>query len=166
MWTKLLAADGGTVQLQKTVGPFLVTVFSEPVPVRVGRADLSVLCQRLTDKSPVLDAHVLFHLRRPGGGEIVTYSLPARHSDAKNKLLYAASVNLPSPGLWQLGVDIEREHVLVSTYGTLKVLDKQPPLAIYWPYFVMLPLIVLLFSVNRWLRRRHLPREIGRKADN
>ncbi len=149
----MATADGGTVQLQKAVGPFLVTVFSEPVPVRVGRADLSVLCQRLSDKSPVLDANVLFHLRRPGGGEIVTYTLPAKHSVASNKLLYAASVDLPSPGFWQLGVDIEREHVLVSTYGNLKVLDKEPPLVTYWPYFLMLPLLVILFSVNRWLRR-------------
>ncbi len=151
--TSSLFADGGTVQLQKQVGPFLVTVFSEPVPVRVGRVDLSVLCQQIADKSPVLDAHVLFHLRRPGGGEILSYTLPARHSDATNKMLYAASTNLPSAGIWQLGVDIERQKTLVSTYGSLKVLDKQPPLATYWPYFVMLPLLVVLFAVNRWLRR-------------
>ena len=141
------------MQLQKAVGPFLVTVFSEPVPVRVGRADLSVMCQRLSNKTAVLDANVLFHLRRPGGGEILTYTLPAKHSLATNKLLYAATVDLPSPGFWQLGVDIEHEHVLVSTYGTLKVLDKEAPLAAYWPYLLMVPLLVILFSVNRWLRR-------------
>lgn len=152
---RLLPADGGTVQLQKTVGPFFVTVFSEPVPLRVGRADLSVLCQRLPDKTPVLDATVLFHLRKPGAGDIVTYTIPARHSDAKNKLLYAASLDFTSSGPWQFAVDIEQNHALVSTYGTLKVLNKEPPLATYWPYFVMLPLIVILFSVNRWLRRRH-----------
>ena len=163
VWAKLLAADGGTVQLQKQVGPFLVTVFSEPVPVRVGRVDLSVMCQRLSDKSAVLDANVLFHLRRPGGGEIFSYTLPARHSNATNKLLYATSVTVPSPGLWQLGVDIEREHVLVSTYGTLKVLDKEPPLATYWPYFLMVPLVVILFSVNRWLRRGRRTRYLARK---
>lgn len=116
--------------------------------------DLSVLCQRSSDKTPVLDARILFHLRRPGGGEILSYTLPAQHSDATNKMLYAASTNIPSAGVWRLGVDIERENVLVSTFGTLKVLDKEPPLATFWPYLVMVPLIVVLFSVNRWLRRR------------
>lgn len=151
----LLWADGGTVQLQKQVGPFSVTVFSDPSPVRVGKVDLSVLVQQSATKAPVLDAQVLFHLRRPGGGEILTYTLPARHSDASNKMLYAANADLPSPGNWQMGVDISRQQVQVSTYGTLKVVDKEPPLATYWPYFVMVPMLALLFVVNRWLRRRY-----------
>ena len=149
----LLWADGGTVQLQGQAGPYLVTVFSEPVPVRVGRVDLSVLCQRLADKGPVLDARVLVHLRRPGRGDILELTVPARHGNATNKLLYAAALNIPSSGVWRFSVDIERENSLVSVAGTMRVADKEPPLATYWPFFAMVPLIAGLFGVNRWLRR-------------
>ena len=149
----LLRADGGTLQLQKQVGGLIVTVFSEPVPVRVGHVDLSVMCQRATDKAPVLNARVLLHLRRPGGGEIFEFTLPAKHAAATNKMLYAAGVTIPSPGLWQLGVEVEDSGGLASVYGSLQVLGKEPPLATYWPFFVMVPLIAILFGVNRWLRR-------------
>ncbi len=154
----LLWADGGTVQLQQQSGPYLVTVFSEPVPVRVGRVDLSVLCQRTADKSPVLDARVLLHLRRPGGGDILEYTVPARHDKATNKLLYAGALDVPTPGLWRFAVDIERENSLVSVVGTMRVSDKEAPLATYWPFFLMVPLIAILFGVNRWLRRGRVSR--------
>src|SRR4051794_23595470 len=52
---QLLRADGGKVQLQKQAGPFVITLFSDPSQVRVGRVDLSVLCQKSDDKSTVLD---------------------------------------------------------------------------------------------------------------
>ncbi len=149
----LLWADGGTVQLQQQAGPYLVTVFSEPVPVRVGRVDLSVLCQRVADKGAVLDARVLLHLRKPGGGEILEFTVPARHDSATNKLLYAAALDIPSSGIWRFSVDVEREKSLVSVAGTMRVSDKEPPLATYWPFFAMVPLIAGLFGVNRWLRR-------------
>ncbi len=41
----LVFADGGTMLFRKRADPFLVTAFSEPVPVRVGAADLSVMVQ-------------------------------------------------------------------------------------------------------------------------
>ena len=53
---RLLFADGGIVQFQKQAGPFFVTVFSAPVPLRVGAADLSVMVQKADDRSEVLDA--------------------------------------------------------------------------------------------------------------
>ncbi len=149
-----LHADGGAVVLQKRSGPFMITLFSDPSPVRVGRADLSVMCQKADDNSPVLDATVLLHLRRPGNGsEIVEFTLPAKHDNASNKLLYAAAVDLPSPGAWRVIVDIRQKEREASLMGSLTVLEKQAAIVTYWPFFVIVPLAALLFAINRRLRR-------------
>jgi hypothetical protein len=150
----LLWADGGTVILQKRSGPFMITLFSEPTPVRVGRADLSVMCQKAEDNSPILDAKVLLHLRRPPhGADIIEFTLPAKHENASNKLLYAAALDLPSPGNWKVNVDVERNGILASVGGSLTVLEKQPAIVTYWPFFIIVPLVALLFAINRRLRR-------------
>ncbi|MFL6464995.1 MAG: hypothetical protein ACJ73N_11375 [Bryobacteraceae bacterium] len=150
----LLRADGGTVILQKRSGPFMITLFSEPTPVRVGRADLSVMCQKAEDNSPILDAKVLLHLRRPSNSaEIIEFTLPAKHESASNKLLYAAALDLPSPGNWKVNVDVERNGILASVGGSLTVLEKQPAIVTYWPFFIIVPLVALLFAINRRLRR-------------
>ena len=150
----LLWADGGTVVLQKRAGPFAITLFGDPTPLRVGRADLSVMCQKVEDNSPVLDAKVLLHLRRPSNGaNILEFTLPARHDNAGNKLLYAANLDLSSPGNWQVNVDVERNGALASVGGSLTVLEKEPAIATYWPFFVIVPLFALLFAINRRLKR-------------
>jgi hypothetical protein len=149
-----LWADGGTVVLQKRSGPFTITLFSDPTPLRAGRADLSVMCQKAEDNTPVLDAKVLLHLRRPSNGsDIVEFTLPAKHDSASNKLLYAASLDLPSPGNWKVNVDVERNGTLVSVGGSLTVLEQQPAIVTYWPFFVIVPLFALLFAINRRLKR-------------
>lgn len=149
----LLWADGGKVQLQKQAGPFLLTLFSDPSEIRVGRVDLSVLCQKSEDKSTVLDAKVFLHLTKPGGVEIVEFTLPATHEAATNKTLYAAHLDLPSPGKWRVKVDARRGTDEASVSGDLNVLPKEPLLVTYWPFFVIVPLIALLFAINRRLRR-------------
>ncbi|MFL6417713.1 MAG: hypothetical protein ACJ74Y_18830 [Bryobacteraceae bacterium] len=149
----LLRADGGKIQLQKQAGPFLITLFSDPSVVRVGRVDLSVLCQKSNDKSTVLDAKVFLHLTKPGGAEIVEFTLPANHESATNKTLYAAHLDLPTAGKWKVKVDARRGGDEASVTGDLNVLPKESLLVTYWPFFVVVPLIALLFAINRRLRR-------------
>ena len=52
----LLLADGGAVQFRRQTGPVIITLFSAPVPLRAGPADLSVLVQNARDGSPILNA--------------------------------------------------------------------------------------------------------------
>ncbi len=68
--SRALFADGGTVQFQKHAGPFIVTLFSTPVPLRVGAADLSVMLQKAEDRSAVLDAGVAVQLTKSGEPQI------------------------------------------------------------------------------------------------
>ena len=150
----LLLADGGTVQLRKQAGPFEITLFSTPSPLRSGPVDLSVMVQRAGDRSPVLDANVKVHLRKRGGDNIIEVFAPARHENATNKLLYAAKVNLVSAGEWLAEIEVIEGGATADIAGQVTVLPESPPIVAYWPYFALVPLAIALFFFNRWLRRR------------
>lgn len=139
---------------RKRADPFLVTAFSEPVPVRVGAADLSVMVQNVNDRSTVLDASVSVRLKKSSAGRVVEIIAPATHGRATNKLLYAAHVTLPSAGQWQLSVDIKKAPAAAAASSELNVLAQEAPAETYWPYFAMVPLLIALFVFNRWLRRK------------
>jgi hypothetical protein len=49
-----LFADGGTVLSRQESGPFVITVFAAPVPIRAGPIDVTVLVQRRDSLEPVL----------------------------------------------------------------------------------------------------------------
>lgn len=150
----MLLADGGTVQFHKQSGPFDVTLFSSPVPLRAGHADLSVMVQKLTDHSYIQNATVTIHLRRSTAENVVEVVAPAIHAKAANKLLYAAQMTIPSPGPWQVNVEIEAAGTTVTATGEIQALPAQAPAVTYWGYFALIPFVILLFLFNRWLRRR------------
>ena len=147
-------ADGGTVQFHKQAGPFEVTLFSSPTPLRAGRADLSVMVQKASDKSTIQNATVTIHLKKSTADNVVEVVAPATHAKATNKLLYAAELTLPSPGQWQVSVDLNALGTTVTASGQIEVLSPQAPAATYWGYFALIPFVILLFIFNRWLRRK------------
>ena len=149
-----LLADGGSVLLQKQAGPYLLTFFGSPSPLRVGQADLSVMDQRSADRTDIPDAKVLLHLSKLANGSIMTLTVPATHARATNKLLYASSLTLPSAGHWKVMVDVTVGSAEASAAGIIEVSEAQAPLVTYWPYLAVVPLLALLFALNRWLRRR------------
>jgi hypothetical protein len=153
--TSILFADGGIVQFQKQAGPFLVTVFSAPVPLRVGPADLSVMVQKVDDRSKVLDCDVTLALSKPGDRGI---QARATRTQATNKLLYAAPVVFPLPGSWHLRADIKERGDTVRVNGELAVLPELPPLIAHWPYFALVPVAAALFGLNQWLKARRKTR--------
>lgn len=150
----LLFADGGTVLFRKQAGPFLITAFAEPTPVRAGAADLSAMVQRVADQQTILDASVSVHLRQSANGKIVEVIAPATHANATNKLLYAAHVRIPSPGAWTVSVDVKAKQGAGMAAGTMDVLPQQAAGAAYWPYFLFIPLAIAIFVLNRWLRNK------------
>ena len=106
MLSNLVWADGGTILFHKTAGDFDVTVFSKSEAVRAGSNDLSVMVQR-RDNTVVMDATVLLQLKRvEADGQILRLTSIATHAKATNKTLYAATVNIPSTGRWQLDADV------------------------------------------------------------
>ena len=152
--SRMAFADGGAVLLAKQAGPYLLTLFGSPSPLRAGRADLSVLVQKAEDKSNVLDAKVALHLTKTEEGRIVEFTVPATHDTATNKLLYAASLNVPSAGEWRIRADVRANGSEAWIESAIRVLEPEPPVLTYWPYFLVVPAVVFLFSVNQWLKRR------------
>jgi hypothetical protein len=152
----LLFADGGSLVLRKQVGRLTISIFSAPQPLRVGSADLSVMVQETNDRSTILDATVKIHLIKSRSDGISDVSEPATHANADNKLLYAARVNLPSSGAWRVVADIKSEKGSGQIEGEINVLDQQPAIISYWADFALVPLIVLLFVINRWLKRNRV----------
>ncbi len=63
LWTKGALADGGTVQFTKAAGPFVVTVFATPSPLRAGPVDISLMIQQSNNQQPLLDCDVEIELR-------------------------------------------------------------------------------------------------------
>jgi hypothetical protein len=152
----LLFADGGTLLLKQQAGPLTISVFGAPEPLRAGPADLSVMVQQTNDRSTILDATVKFHLIQSAAGDISEVFAPATHANAANKLLYAARVNLPKPGVWRLIAEVESKRGSAEVAGEINVLGPQPAIVTYWPYFAFVPLIIMLFVINQWLKRNRV----------
>jgi hypothetical protein len=146
----ILIADGGTVQFRRAAGPFVVTLFSSPSPLRTGRADLSVLIETANGNEPVFDAAVRLALRR-GNRNI---EMAPSHAQATNKLLYAASPQLTAPGTWEAVVTVDRAGSHAEAGGTIEVLPGPPAVFSLWPYFALVPLFIFLFLLNQRLKRR------------
>jgi hypothetical protein len=144
-------ADGGLMQLHQTAGPFVVTVFAAPNPPRVGLVDVSVLAQNRADGRAALDVEVFVRLRSAGGTIVAGR---ATREASRNKPLYSASMNLPYAGEWELEVIIKKGKSADRAFGQLSVAAPKPFLLSYWRSLSMPWVVVTLFIMNQWLKRR------------
>jgi hypothetical protein len=144
-------ADGGSVELHQEVGPFVVTVFTAPVPLRAGPVDISVLVQDRASGQPVLDGEVVVRLKSPGA---ITLMERATREAAQNKLLYSALISLPEEGQWELEVTINQGKETVSIPGQVSAAAPTPFLLSYWRSLSLPPIVIAVFALNRWLKRR------------
>ncbi len=148
------AGDGGTVRLVQTAGPFTVTVFSAPEPLRVGAADVSVLVQDGAG-APVLDATIAVALAPPPGVAGGAIRLAATRTAATNKLLYAARFEPPAPGAWTAEVSVARGTARARVTCALPVTAARAPgLAAVWPWLALPPAAIALYALHARLRRR------------
>jgi hypothetical protein len=134
--------DGGVVRVSQTAGPFRVTVFTSPTPLRAGVIDISVFVQD-SSGNPVPDARVRIHVRPTREADGGTTHEATREA-ATNKLYQAALVELPA-GSWQVSVDVTGENGVSSVPFTLEVGEALPA----WTemaFWIALPLVpVILF---------------------
>jgi hypothetical protein len=151
-------ADGGLVQLHQTAGSFVVTVFAAPSPPRVGPVEISVLAQNREDGQAALDVEVFVRLRSAGGTIVVGRAM---REASRNKLLYSASMNLPEAGRWELEVTIKQGKSAASVLGQLSVVAPRPLLLSYWRSLSLPWVVISLFAMNQWLKRRAASRGRG-----
>lgn len=143
---------GGVVQLKEQAGPFIITVFTEPTPLRAGPTEISVMVQDRDSQRPVLDAEVTLQLEKRGSGdpEIVAN---ATREKATNKLMYATDVELPAPGQWHLQVMVHRGVLSGQITGKLMAARRRSTLVSLSPYLALLPVGFGLFALHRRLGR-------------
>lgn len=129
-----LAHGGGVPQLTNAkAGPYRVSVWTQPDPLRAGEVHFTVAVSQpgAVDQeagSPVLDAVVELQLI-PATGLDHALRVFATHDDAVNKLFYEADVDLPAEGVWQVVVSVKGPSGLDQTDFTIEVL---PPSAFNW----------------------------------
>jgi hypothetical protein len=143
-----LFADGGAVLSRQESGPFVITVFAAPVPLRAGPMDLTVMVQT-RGLEPVLDAEVSIRLN--GASEIVA---AASRSKAQNKLLYGATFDIPRPGEWKYTISVHNSAGQTSISGVFQAGPPALPLASYAFYLAIPPALIGIFALHQWLSRR------------
>ena len=138
-------------------GDYQLTVFTSPNPLRAGPVDVSVLIQDAATGRIVSDATVAVELSH------VNQSLPpirtaATVAAATNKLLHAALVDLPTPGQWDVHIEITtaRDQAPIAIAFAMDAAPPLPRWLALWPAFTWPILAVLLFAIHRTLVvRRH-----------
>jgi hypothetical protein len=147
-----LHADGGTVQLHEASGPYVVTVFTTPETLRAGPIDTSVLIQDRESGGVILDAAVTLVVQSAaatGPG----FQIRVTHTQARNKLLQAATIAIPAPGWWTMQVSVSRNGVQAAVATKVLVQPPAPRLAGIWPYLILPPVAIVLFALHQALRR-------------
>ena len=148
----ILLADGGTVQLRQQAGDLAITVFTSPGRLSVGPVDISLLLQNREGLEPVLDANVSLVLRADDSG-LEFQARPSREQ-ARNKLLYAATVMFSRQGTWHMTVKVVRNGKETEVAGILAVGPAPTNSVSYAGYIAFPPLIIGLFIVREGLIRR------------
>jgi len=106
--------DDAALRAQQLSGAFRVSIFAPADPVEPGPCDISVLVQDADSGSPLLDLAVDIAAQPPTGRPNV---LHASHVASANKLLAAATAELPRSGAWNVLVSVRRgvQEAAVST---------------------------------------------------
>lgn len=151
------AHGGGTPQLTNAeAGPYWVSVWTQPEPLRVGQAHITVAVSEPGDSpggrreagSPILGALVQVEFK-PLDRKGETLAAAATHEGAANKIFYEADLDLPATGRWQVAIGVEGPAGAGSaSFDT----DVSPPSTFNWTWIGGLGLVVL---AGVWLAQRY-----------
>ncbi|HWZ51272.1 MAG TPA: hypothetical protein VNW54_07395 [Granulicella sp.] len=150
-------ADGGRLRLHQAAGPFVVTLFTTPDPLRADDADFSVALEQASG-GLVEDATVRLILTPMDEGERGRMQLAATHQAATSAFMQAADVRLPHAGSWKVTVEVQRGSESGECSTVLDVLPRRSLGGqIFWE-IALVPIAMLLFGVHRWVRRAQMRR--------
>ena len=97
-------ANGGTVRIAEApVGPWRVTVYSSPTPLRTGEIDISTLVQ--DSDGGTVDVPITV-TATPVGFAADPVLQPATRRQATNKLFKAAKFDIGVPGRWDFRIHV------------------------------------------------------------
>jgi hypothetical protein len=154
------AHGGGEPQLVNAqAGPYRVSAWTQPEPIRVGTMHFSVAVSESPGQGSsgeetgdlVLDAAVRVQmnpLSRPGRALVTS----ATREDAVNKLFYEADMELPAEGQWQVVISVEGASGTGNASFNIEVLPSSASnalaalgtfRALRWPVWAGLALVLL-----------------------
>ncbi len=91
----------GTPQvINELAGPYIISIWTDPDPLRVGEAHVTVAVMDSETESPILDARVLVELTWLDDPSILL-TAPATRENATLKIVYVAIFEPPQAGEWQ-----------------------------------------------------------------
>ncbi|MDG2093867.1 MAG: hypothetical protein P8J89_01170 [Phycisphaerales bacterium] len=151
--SSIAQADSGIVRISSVQGPYRITVFSEPTPLRVGLVDLYVMVQEAESDTPVLDATISMFLEHENDN-VSSMLVEATRETATNLLLYSAKFDLPESGEWTVETSVMDEDLESRVKFTFEAGPPLPPILDMWPWFVFPGIALLLMTLNQWLQRR------------
>jgi hypothetical protein len=134
-------------------GAYRISVFASPDPLRAGPIDISVLLQDAETGMPISNAQVNVSLT-PSGRRGISIHAAATSEAATNKLLSAALVELPEPGLWDIEIACLAEHGPARAQFTTDAGPRSARWVNVWPWFSWPAAVVVLFGVHRRLLSR------------
>ncbi|MCH2141807.1 MAG: hypothetical protein MK077_02255 [Phycisphaerales bacterium] len=147
--TTLANADSGLVRLSEPLGPWKVTLLTDPTPLREGPVDFSVLVQSQDTGETLLDADVSLDLTHSVAGLIMT--VPASTEVSENAMLHAAKFVLPEPGQWSGRIKIQVEDHKDELTFEFTAAPPLPAWTSWWPWLIPAPVALCLYAANRRL---------------
>ena len=115
------AHGSGTLQLRsEPSGPYWVTVWTSPEPVRVGEMHVTIGVGDV-DGAPILDAYVEVEIANLRDDGLLLSGL-ARTENSANKLLYEVDFELAVPGIYIVTVMVSGDEGYGSSSFDLEVL--------------------------------------------
>jgi hypothetical protein len=154
-------ANGGQVRVAaERAGPYEVTVFTSPAPLRAGELDVSVLLQRPGSPEIVEDARIAVVVTTAGGATVGRF--PATREQATNKLYYAAKFPLEQPGHYRITVEISGPEGS-GAVGFEAAVEPAPSSAWWRSWWLWGTLALLQLPLIWWLFGRHGTPQRGRR---
>jgi len=153
-WTSLALADGGQLQISRSAGPWIVSLFTSPSPTTVGPVDISVLVQTAETQGAVADATIqLIACESVSGRKI---ERQATSEAATNKLFQAAILDIPRPGHWTITAIVRHEDKTAEINCELWVSSPPPPWSdmVIWIGWPLAPIGLYVVSQVRAARSK------------
>ena len=144
---------GTPVEINVPSGPYLLSIWTDPDPLRVDETHVTVAVMKPETQEPIVAGVDVFVQLQSSTDPVVTRTAVASPDNSANRLLYAAIfTNLPEPGLWQgvvsvVGSDGSGEDIPFS----VEVLPPQP---INWLQYGIIGLLILMFGWFIWSARK------------
>ena len=144
-------ADGGQLQGSELSGPFVISLYTSPIPLRTGTVELTALITNSADRTPVLDATVQIQVRSETHPESAFVMKAKRGGDG---LRYFATPKLKPAGRWSIRIEASNSQGSGTFIRTLAVEDALPIYISLWPVLAFPPVAIAVFALQQRLRRR------------